>query len=137
MKKKPLNRITVYSFHLLFLAGIIFLNSCNGEKRLSKGELDLCSYVNSPIKKFVQDIKIKILDTLVSRQYTGNIASLRFPLKDGTTYEVIPDMRYNERLYIKLRDSFDIKLIQDSAIKCINHVRKAEMIKSCGTACGW
>jgi len=136
MKTTPFFDKMIYPLLLLVFAGIIFLNSCNSQKRLANTELDLCSYVNRPLKIFVQDIKIRILDTLVSRQYTGNIASIRFPLEDGTTYEVIPGMRYNERLYIKLKDSFNIALVQDSAIKCIKHIRREVMIKSCGTSCG-
>lgn len=107
--------------------------SCNSSDKKPEG-IDLCNYMGKPIKTFVSDIKSEIVDTIPSKQYTGNLTSIYFKLKDGTSYEVLPSMKYNEALYRQLRDSFTLSLVQDSSIKCIKYISKGEVLKECG--CG-
>src|SRR5690349_21478935 len=103
--------------------------SCNNKIKNSKGLIDLCGYINKHIRGFVLDIKSQILDTIPSKQYTGNLTSIYFKLTDGAVYEVLPNLKYNEALYKELRQNFNLNLIADSTIKCIRYLEKGEVIK--------
>lgn len=105
--------------------------SCNNLKN-SNRTIDLCKYIDKPIRMFVSDIETEVIDTVPSRQYTGNLTSIYFKLKNGTSYEVLPNLKYDEVLYKQLRDNFNLSLIADSTIKCIKYLRKGEVAKECG-----
>jgi hypothetical protein len=105
--------------------------SCNNFNG-NNSAIDLCKYINKPISFFLSDIKAKVVDTIPSRQYTGNLTSIYFKLENGASYEVLPSLKYNEALYKQLRDNFNLSLIADSSIKCIKYIKKGEVVNECG-----
>jgi alpha-amylase/alpha-mannosidase (GH57 family) len=80
----------------------------------------------------LSDINKEVVDTIPSKQYTGNLTSIYFKLRNGASYEVLPKMKYSEELYKELRYNFKLGLIADSSIKCIRYIRKGEIVEECG-----